>query len=55
VLMSIQKKVQLGQIVAPNVIITKGIQPGDRLVVDGIQSLHTGSIVTVAKKSVHSK
>ncbi len=55
VLMAIQKKVQLGQIIAPNVIVNKGIQPGDRIIVDGIQSLHTGSIVNVAGKPDKSK
>jgi membrane fusion protein (multidrug efflux system) len=38
-----QKKVQLGAIIAPNVIINKGIKEGDKIVVDGVQSLHNGS------------
>ncbi len=55
VLMAIQKKVQLGQTIAPNVIINNGVHPGDKIVVDGVQSLHTGSIVMVAKKPEKSK
>ena len=50
VLMAIQKKVQLGQTIAPNVIIKKGINENDKIVVDGVQSLHTGSIIDATKK-----
>ncbi|HTB07106.1 MAG TPA: efflux RND transporter periplasmic adaptor subunit [Bacteroidia bacterium] len=42
---AIQKKVVLGQTIAPNVIIKKGINEGDQIVLDGVQSLHTGSII----------
>jgi RND family efflux transporter MFP subunit len=49
VVMAIQKKVQLGQTIAPNVIIKKGVNVGDRIVVDGVQSLHTGSIIDISK------
>jgi membrane fusion protein (multidrug efflux system) len=38
-----QKKVQLGAIIAPNVIIKNGIKEGDKIVVDGVQALHNGS------------
>ena len=55
VIMAIQKKVQLGRTIDPNVIITKGLVPGDKIVVDGVQSLHNGSLVTIAQKKEHGK
>jgi membrane fusion protein (multidrug efflux system) len=51
VVVAIQKKVALGQTIAPNVIIKKGIKEGDRIVVDGVQSLHTGSQIDISKKT----
>ena len=42
-LFAFQKKVQLGAIIGPNVIIKNGIEEGDIIVSDGIQSLHNGS------------
>ena len=48
--MAIQKKVQPGQTIEPNVIINKGIREGERIVVDGVQSLHTGSLITISRK-----
>jgi RND family efflux transporter MFP subunit len=42
-LFAFQKKVQLGAIIGPNVIIKDGIKEGDNIVADGIQSLHNGS------------
>jgi RND family efflux transporter MFP subunit len=42
-LFAFQKKVQLGAILGPNVIIKDGIKEGDNIVADGIQSLHNGS------------
>ncbi len=49
-LLAIERKVQLGQTVAPNVIIKSGISAGDKIVLDGVQSLRTGSEITVSKK-----
>ncbi len=48
--MAIQKKVITGQTIDASVIIKKGINVGDRIVVDGVQSLHTGSVIALAKK-----
>jgi len=42
-LFAFQKKVQLGAILGPNVIIKNGIIEGDNIISDGIQSLHNGS------------
>jgi membrane fusion protein (multidrug efflux system) len=41
-----EKKVQLGAIIPPNVIIKSGIKEGDKIVVAGVQSLHNGSRIT---------
>lgn len=49
--MAIQKKVIPGQTIEANVIIKKGIKVGDRIVVDGVQSLHTGSVIFVGSKT----
>ena len=43
VMFAYQKKVELGAIIAPNVIIKSGINEGDKIVVEGVQSLHNGS------------
>jgi RND family efflux transporter MFP subunit len=48
--MAIQKKVVLGQTIAPNVIVKSGIKEGVKIVVDGVQSLHTGSIIALSNK-----
>ena len=45
-----QKKVQLGAVIAPNVIIKKGINEGDKIVVEGVQSLHNGSQIMQSEK-----
>lgn len=39
--------VELGEKVANNVIITSGLEPGDKLVIDGIDSLSDGTLVEV--------
>jgi membrane fusion protein (multidrug efflux system) len=38
-----QKKVQLGATLGPNVIVKNGVNEGERIVADGVQSLHNGS------------
>jgi RND family efflux transporter MFP subunit len=43
-----QKKVQLGATLGPDVIIRSGIGEGDRIVADGVQSLHNGSQIAPA-------
>lgn len=49
-LIAVQKKVQVGQTVGPNVVLKKGVSEGDRIVTDGVQSLHDGSQITTANK-----
>lgn len=50
VLMATQKKVQVGQIIGPSIIVKSGIDTGERIVVDGVQTLHDGSPITTANK-----
>jgi len=49
-LIALQKKVMTGQTVGPNVVIKTGIKAGDRIITDGVQSLHDGSPITTANK-----
>jgi RND family efflux transporter MFP subunit len=49
-LIAMQKKVQVGQTIGPNVVIKSGINDGDKIVTDGVQSLHDGSRITTANK-----
>lgn len=41
-----QQKVDLGPQLGANVVIRSGLQPGDKIVVEGVQNLHQGSIIT---------
>ncbi len=45
-----QKKIQLGQTIADRVIVKAGLQSGDKVVVDGVQKLHEGSILKTEEK-----
>jgi membrane fusion protein, multidrug efflux system len=47
-LRAFQVKVQLGQTVGPNVIVKSGINAGDRIIVDGVQSIHEGSAINAS-------
>ncbi|HTY10056.1 MAG TPA: efflux RND transporter periplasmic adaptor subunit [Bacteroidota bacterium] len=49
---ALQKKVHLGAVIGPDVIIKDGIKEGDDIITDGIQSLHNGS--PVAPSGGHS-
>lgn len=49
-LVAAQKKVQVGQTIGANIIIKSGINSGDRIVTDGVQTLHDGSQITTANK-----
>jgi len=50
---AIEKKVQLGQTIGPNVIVNSGIEAGEQIIIDGVQLLHDGSrIAPGSKKSV---
>ncbi|HEY6953821.1 MAG TPA: efflux RND transporter periplasmic adaptor subunit [Flavisolibacter sp.] len=41
-----QQKVELGPQLGGGVVITSGLQAGDRVVVEGVQNLHQGSVIT---------
>ncbi|HZY38194.1 MAG TPA: efflux RND transporter periplasmic adaptor subunit [Mucilaginibacter sp.] len=49
-LFAVQKKVVTGQTIGADIIIKSGIKAGDRIIVDGIQSIHDGSQITTANK-----
>jgi membrane fusion protein, multidrug efflux system len=49
-LRAIQKKVVLGQTIGANVIILSGIKEGDKLVIDGVQSIHDGSPIAAGAR-----
>lgn len=49
-LVAMQKKVQTGQVIGPDIIIKGGIKAGDKIIVDGLQSLHDGVRITTANK-----
>jgi membrane fusion protein, multidrug efflux system len=41
-----QQKVELGSQLGSNVVVRSGLQPGDKIVVEGVQNLHQGSVIT---------
>jgi len=49
-LFAVQKKVQTGQVIGADIIIKSGIKAGDRVIIDGLQSLHDGVRITTANK-----
>jgi membrane fusion protein, multidrug efflux system len=49
-LVAIQIKVETGQTIGANVIITSGLHNGDKVIVDGVQALHDGSPITTANR-----
>ena len=49
-LAAIQVRVETGETIGPNTIIKSGLNDGDRIIVDGIQTLHDGSPITTANR-----
>lgn len=47
---AIQRKVVLGPTIADKVIVKSGLEAGDNLIVDGVQKLHDGSLVSLGAK-----
>jgi membrane fusion protein (multidrug efflux system) len=47
---AIQRKVKLGQTISENVIVLSGIGEGDKVIVDGVQAIHDGSIIVLGSK-----
>jgi len=44
-----QQKIELGTQVGDSVIVKAGLQPGEKIVVEGVQNLHEGSVVNTGK------
>ena len=49
-LTAVQRKVQVGQTIGGNVIVLGGINIGDKILVDGVQAVHDGSLITTGNK-----
>lgn len=49
-LRAVEKKVTTGQVIGPNIVIKGGLDTGERIVTDGVQTLHDGSPITTANK-----
>ena len=49
-LLAVQKKVTTGQTIGPNIVIKSGLEEGEKIIVDGVQSIHDGSQITTANK-----
>lgn len=49
-MIAVEKKVQIGQVIGGNIVVKSGINVGDRIVVDGVQTLHDGAPITTANK-----
>ncbi len=41
-----QQRLELGTQIGSNIVIRSGLQPGDKIVVEGVQNLHQGSVIT---------
>ena len=41
-----QRQLVLGQQIGPNIIVKDGLKPGDKIVVEGVQNLHEGSVIS---------
>jgi membrane fusion protein (multidrug efflux system) len=46
-----QKRIVIGPIQGEFVLVKSGLNPGDRIVVDGLQKIHQGSVVVVSEVS----
>jgi RND family efflux transporter MFP subunit len=55
VMVAVQKKVIPGATIGSNIIIKSGINEGDKIVVDGVQTLHNGSKINPFSKPVGAK
>jgi len=54
-LIAIQTRVETGQTIDSVILIKSGLKVGDRIVVDGIQSLHSGSWINASGPGGHKK
>lgn len=44
-----QRKVEIGQQLGPNVVVRSGLQPGEKIVVEGTQNLRQGAVITTTQ------
>ena len=49
-LRAFQVKIQPGQTIGANVVVRSGINDGDKIVVDGVQAIHEGSVINASSK-----
>jgi len=45
-----QRKVMLGQTIGANVVVKSGLEEGDKVITDGVQKLHEGSLINTQNK-----
>ncbi|HYC29503.1 MAG TPA: efflux RND transporter periplasmic adaptor subunit, partial [Chitinophagaceae bacterium] len=50
-----QRRVELGQQMGANVIIRSGLTPGEKIVVEGVQNLRQGSVITTTQPAPPQK
>ncbi|HUZ57230.1 MAG TPA: efflux RND transporter periplasmic adaptor subunit [Hanamia sp.] len=46
-----QRQLLLGRQIGENIIVNKGLKPGEKIVVEGVQNLHEGSVITTGNKN----
>ncbi len=49
-LRALQRRIKMGQTLGSNVVVLSGISDGDKIIVDGVQSLHDGSRIDTTSK-----
>ena len=49
-----QQKIQLGKQIGDNIIVKQGLNAGEKIVVQGTQNLHQGSVVSTASQQTNS-
>lgn len=50
-----QRRVELGQQLGANIIIRSGLAPGDKIVIEGVQNLRQGSVITTTQPAPQQK
>lgn len=54
-LRAVQKKVTLGKTINANIIVLSGLEEGDKIIVDGLQSIHDGSVISIGGKNTNAR
>jgi multidrug efflux pump subunit AcrA (membrane-fusion protein) len=50
-----QTKINPGSILGEYIVVTKGVKPGDNIVLDGLQKVHNGSMVQVGSSTAQQE